>query len=431
MLHAPVGIVGAGPSGLALGAALAARDIDFEIVDSGRGVGGIWDIDRDATPMYESAHFISSKTLSSFPGFPMPEKYPDYPRHDQVLAYLRAYARHHDLERRCRFEMTVERAERAPRSDARWTLSFATGETRSYGALCLATGANWHPVLPEVPGRFTGESIHSFDYRSPDLFRGRRVLIVGAGNSGCDIACDAARNAERAFISVRRGYHFVPKYVFGKPADVFAHEGPALPSWLERRLFSFLIRRLLVGDVTRFGLPRPDHDVLESHPIMNTRMLHHLGHGDLEVRPDVREHDGDRVRFADGSEEEIDLIVWATGYRRIHPFLDPADLDRDRGTLDFYLNVAHRRYDDLFEMGLFETDGAAYPLLGLQAEVVAAALDPALPSDRRAEWNRRRESARPDVRGGRRYLDTPRHALYVHGASYERLLTREVARLTR
>lgn len=434
MPHAPIGIIGAGPAGLALGAALRARGLEFEILDAGRGPGGIWDIDRPDTPMYESAHFISSKSLSGFPGFPMPDAYPDYPRHDQVLAYLREFAAHHDLQRHTRFGVTVARAHREPGSGPdpapRWTVALDDGDERSYAALCLATGANWHPVIPDLPGTFSGEAIHSFEYRSPDLFRGRRVLIVGAGNSGCDIACDAARAARRAFVSVRRGYHFVPKYVFGKPADVFAHEGPALPAWLERRVFSFLIRRLLVGDVTRFGLPRPDHDVLESHPIMNTRMLHHLGHGDLEARPDVTELDGSRVRFADGSTEEIDLIVWATGYRRIHPFLEAADLDERNGALDFYLNVAHRRYDDLFEMGLFETDGAAYPLLGLQADLVAAVLDPALPASRRADWQARRATARPDVRGGRRYLDTPRHALYVHGASYEKLLRRELSRLS-
>lgn len=425
-----VGIIGAGPAGLALGAALRARGIDFRIIDAGQGPGGIWDIDRPRTPMYESAHFISSKTLSAMPGFPMPDDYPDYPRHDQILDYLRAFARDHDLERSCRFESEVVDARRS--EEGGWRVTLASAEVLHFPTLCLATGANWHPVIPEVPGDFTGESLHSFDYRSSDLFRGRRVLIVGGGNSGCDIACDAARTAERAFISLRRGYHFVPKYIFGRPADVFAASGPRLPPSIERRIFSFLIRRVLVGDLTRFGLPRPDHDVLESHPIMNSRLLHHLGHGDLEARPDVTGLDGRTVRFADGREEEVDVIVWATGYRRIHPFLNPDDdFDRSRGPRDLFLNLAHRHHDDIFELGLFETDGAAYPLLGLQAELVATLVDPALSAERRAAWAKRRAIARVDPRGGRRYLDTPRHAFYVHGASYARQLQREIARLKR
>ncbi|MEQ9569019.1 MAG: NAD(P)-binding domain-containing protein, partial [Longimicrobiales bacterium] len=301
MSEPPVAIVGAGPAGLAAAAALKARGLAFRILVAGRGFGGIWDIDRDETPMYESAHFISSKTRSTLPDHPMPPGYPDYPRHDQILAYVRSFAERHDLAREAEFGVRVTSAR--PEPEGGWSVETDDGRTRRFRALCSAVGTNWHPVVPDVPGPFDGTAFHSFDYRSPDVFRGRRVLVVGAGNSGCDIACDAARSARRAFISLRRGYHFVPKYVFGKPADVFAHEGPPLPAWLERKVFGFLLRRVLVGDVTRFGLPVPDHDLLESHPIMNTRLLHHLGHGDLEVRTDVEALDGDGVRFVDGRRE--------------------------------------------------------------------------------------------------------------------------------
>lgn len=422
-----MGIVGAGPAGLATAAALKARGLPVEILDAGRGPGGIWDIDRDATPMYESAHFISSKTLSALPDHPMPREYPDYPRHDQILSYVRAFAHRHDLVRDAVFGVRVVAAHRGPGGG--WTVETDDGRDRRYRALCAAVGTTWHPTVPEIPGVFDGSAFHSFDYRTADAFRDRRVLVVGAGNSGCDIACDAARSARRAFISLRRGYHFVPKYVFGKPADVFAHEGPALPAWLERRLFGLLLRRVLVGDLTRFGLPAPDHALLESHPIMNTRLLHHLGHGDLEVRPDVAAFDGTRVRFADGSSEEVDVVVWATGYRKAVPFLGDADPTLEPGAPDLYLALAHRRWADLFVMGLFETDGAAYPLFGLQARLAAAALDPRLPVERRDAWDARRRTRRPDLRGGRRYLDTPRHAMYVHSDTYRRALERETARL--
>lgn len=409
-------VVGAGPGGLAAAAALKRRGVPFDLVDAGRGPGGIWDIGRLETPMYESAHFISSKTLSGFRDFPMPDAFPDYPRHDRVLEYLRAYASHHELEAHAEFGVRVTRA--VPAEPGGWRVELDTGERRRYGGLCVAAGANWHPHLPEPRGNFTGESYHAFHYRSPEQLKGKRVLIVGAGNSGCDIACDAAEVAERAFLSVRRGYHFVPKYVLGKPSDVFAHRGPPLPSWLEERVFGFLLDRVLVGDVTRFGLPRPDHPVLASHPIMNTQVLHYLGHGDLAAVPDVRELRPRSVLFADGRVEEIEVIVWATGYERRYPFLELPD------PLDPYLDLFHRTRPDLWILGLFETDGAAYPLLSLQGALVAGyAADRAAGRDTSA-FDRLRREERPDLRGGRRYLDTQRHRWYVREAVYARILER-------
>lgn len=418
----PVCIIGAGPGGLVMAAALKARGIPFEIVDAGRQPGGIWDIDRDATPMYESAHFISSRRLSGLPGFPMPESYPDYPRHDRILEYLRAFAKHHDLARHITFGVRVDSASR--RDEGGWTIALSSGEQRQARALCVATGTTWFPRVPVVPGHFEGEAHHSFFYRSPREFEGKRVLIVGGGNSAADIACDAARHASAAFISLRRGYHFIPKFIFGQPSDVFAHSGPQLPRWLEERVFGFLINRVLVGDLTKYGLPKPDHAILRSHPILNTQILHHLGHGDISVRKDVASLDGKTVRFVDGTSEAIDLIVWATGYDKPFPFLREEDLDRSGDALDLYLNVFHRRHADLFFLGLFETDGAAYSLDGAQAALVASYLDPQTPASVRDGFDTLRRTDRPDLRGGVRYVASPRHDYYVKSDVYEKALRR-------
>ncbi len=418
--HEPVCVIGAGPGGLVMAAALKARGIPFEIVDAGRQPGGIWDIDRDETPMYESAHFISSRRLSGLPGFPMPESYPDYPKHDRILDYLRAFARHHDLERHITFGVRVESA--SCRDQGGWQIALSSGEQRQARALCVATGTTWFPRVPVVPGHFDGEVYHSFFYRSPREFEGKRVLIVGGGNSAADIACDAARHASAAFISLRRGYHFIPKFIFGQPSDVFAHSGPHLPRWLEERVFGFLINRILVGNLTRYGLPKPDHAILRSHPILNTQILHHLGHGDIAVRKDVAALDGKTVRFVDGSSEEIDLIVWATGYDKPFPFLRDEDLDRTGDVADLYLNVFHRRHADLFFIGLFETDGAAYSLDGAQARLVASYLDPQTPANVRDAFDTLRWTDRPDLRGGVQYVASPRHDYYVKSDVYEKAL---------
>lgn len=417
-------IIGAGPCGLIAAAALKSRGIPFQVVDAGRQPGGIWDIDRDATPMYDSAHFISSRQLSGLPGLPMPEGYPHYPRHDLILDYMKSFASHHDLERHITFGVKVTGVTR--RDSGGWNVALDSGETRQCAALVVATGTTWQPRVPQIPGRFTGEAYHSFHYRSPREFEGKRVLIVGGGNSGADIACDAARSAARAFISLRRGYYFIPKFIFGMPSDVFSHNGPSLPRWLEERFFSFLLNRILVGDLTKFGLQKPDHPILRSHPILNTQILHHLGHGDIQARRDVKSLDGNVVHFVDGTREEIDLIVWATGYDKRFPFLPQTELDGTPDALDLYLNVFHRRHPDLFFMGLFETDGAAYGLAGLQANLVARFLDPALPASTREAFDQERAASRPDLRGGVPYIDSIRHTYYVKGDAYEKVL-REAA----
>jgi cation diffusion facilitator CzcD-associated flavoprotein CzcO len=286
---------------------------------------------------------------------------------------------------------------------------------------------NWHPNMPSVPGAFDGEQIHSSAFRSPEVFKSKRVLVVGGGNSGVDIACEAARHASHAFISLRRGYHFIPKHIFGKPSDVFAHTGPQLPWRLEEMVFGFLVNRVLVGNLRRYGLPKPDHPILRSHPIMNTQILGHLERGEIQYRPDVKELRDRGVLFADGREEEIDLIVWATGYRRRFPFLEETV---GSGKPDLYLELFHRHHPTLFFMGVFEVDGAAYPLHSVQAEAIARYLAARANAPHFAErFDGLRATSKPDLRGGRPYLASLRHEYYVKGDVYERALKEACERL--
>lgn len=413
-------VVGAGPSGLCMGRWFIERAIPFDILERSHDLGGLWNFDRPDTPLYESTHFISSKTQSAFRDFPMPSHYPDYPHHSQILAYLRSYADHHRLGGFLEFGQSVDRVDF---EDDAWTVHTKAGERRRYAGVVVANGHNWDPHVPVLPGHFDGQMIHSARYRSPDELRGKRVLIVGAGNSGCDLAVDAAIHARRAFLSLRRGYYFIPKHIFGKPADVFAHEGPRLPMWLTQPLFQALLR-LLVGDLRRYGLPRPDHRLFESHPLMNTQVLHHLAHGDLQACPDVRELHGDRVAFEDGSEEKVDLIVLATGYHASIPFLDD-HVYRTGDRSELFLNVFHRRHRNLFVVGLFENDGAAFPLIDRQCQLIAELIAArSCAPDRAARFERRIQGPEPDFTAGVRFLGVRRMSTYVMTRPYARYLDR-------
>ncbi|MFM7145616.1 MAG: flavin-containing monooxygenase, partial [Actinomycetales bacterium] len=310
-------VVGAGPAGLATARALQANGVDYLQVERHAGVGGLWDIDNPGSPMYESAHFISSRTLSAFSGYPMPQDYPDYPSRRQVLAYLQGFAERYELPKRIRFNTAVQAIKQHP--DGSWSATFTDGSQEHFSAVACATGMLWEPLMPKYPGHFDGAIRHSVTYRNADDLRGKRVLVIGAGNSGCDIACDIGRVADQTYVSVRRGYWFIPKHVFGIPSDVFAESGPHLPVRLQQRLFGWLLR-VLNGDVTRLGLPKPDHRLFETHPILNTEILQRLQHGDVIAKPDVARLDGAQVQFTDGSSVPIDVIITATGYRHTIPY---------------------------------------------------------------------------------------------------------------
>ena len=421
-------ILGAGPSGLANARVLKKLSIPFDLVEKSGFSGGIWDHRRKDTPIYSTTHFISSKTMSTFRDFPMPEDYPDYPSHEQILAYIRNFSAANGLESAIRFNTEV--TDLAPLPGGGWNATFDHGEQREYQGVIVANGRNWYPNWPDYTGSFSGEIIHSKDYQGPDQLKGKRVLIVGGGNSACDIACDAAMTAEQTWISMRRGYHFIPKHVFGIPSDVFANQGPHLPLWLERPVFRFLLNKLLIGDLRRYGLPKPDHPLFASHPIMNTRILHHLSHGDLQYLPDIKVLDGSRVHFSNGQSIEPDLIIYATGYNQVFPFLRSEVFSWNPDQPDLFLNIFSRQYANLLFAGFVEADGAAFPLISLQADLIGAYLSQQIKDPVRWQKFRDRcESERPDLSGGIKHLPTARHAHYTQSHLYAKVLKKEFRRL--
>lgn len=408
-------VVGGGPAGLSIARAFKILGLEFDVYERHSDVGGIWAPGNRGTPMYESAHFISSKNQSNFLDYPMPDEYPDYPSNRQIDSYLRSFASAYSLYDDISLDTEVLAA---VFEDDGWTVHLLDGDTRRYSHLICANGTNWHPRLPRHPGNFGGEMIHSVNYDSLDQFKGRRVLVVGAGNSGCDIACDAAKMADAAFISLRRGYHFIPKHLFGIPADEFAKKGPKLPPRLQQAVFGRLLR-LLNGDVTRLGLPKPDHKIFESHPIANSQLLHYLAHGDIKAKDDIVRLDEGGAFFEDGSREDVDFIVYATGYEWRIPYVNPAHFRWEGGRPDLYMNLFSRENRRLFGMGFTETSGGAYQLFDNMADLIGRHLldvrkDPA----RAASFRRLVQTERPDLSGGFNYVASDRHTSYVNADAY-------------
>ena len=311
----------------------------------------------------------------------------------------------------------------APEGDV-WRVELSTGEVRHYAGVIACPGVTWHGTMPKLPGAetFTGQARHSVTYRDPEEFRGKRVLIIGAGNSGVDIACDAARTAGAAYFSVRRGYRFVPKHLFGIPTDVLVSgkvlppKGAAVSGDLNKML------DMLSGDLTRLGLPAPDHDALASHPIMNTQILHYLSHGDLTAKGDVKGFDGLHVLFADGSVEAIDLVLFCTGYDYRLPFFDEGLFEWKSGRPQLYLNILHRSLPGLYVLGFAEFADAAYRRFDEMAQMIVADINARETGVKADVMAAMRATDRPDLRGGKVYIDSARHANYVNAETLMQVL---------
>ncbi len=423
-------IIGAGPMGLATAKVFRELGIPFRGFEMHKDVGGLWDIDGPRSTMYETAHLISSKRMTEFADFPMAENVAEYPSHHEVKAYFHAFADHFDLHRHYQFRAEVIKAEPKGASGEGWTLVWRDPEggeyTGHFKGILIANGTLSEPNMPTFNGHFTGELIHSSAYRLPQQLTGKRVLIIGAGNSGCDIAVDAIHHGTRCDISLRRGYYFVPKYVFGKPADTVGG-AVRLPMWLKRTVDQVILS-WFVGNPQKYGFPKPDYKLYESHPIVNSLILFHAGHGDINVRADVDRFDGKTVHFKDGASGEYDLVLAATGYKLHYPFIDQALLNWQGDAPHLFLNCMHPTRDDLYLMGMVEATGLGWHGRHDQAEMVARYIK-ALGTDAVQEIAQEKAGAFRRADGGMNYLKLARMAYYVDKTTYLREVHRVIETL--
>jgi cation diffusion facilitator CzcD-associated flavoprotein CzcO len=420
-------IIGAGSSGLTAAKTFNERGIPFDCLERERDIGGLWNEGTNTGVVYESTYLVSSRKYTGFEDYPLPEEYPTYPSHRETLAYLRAYAMNFGILDKIELNATVERAERVKDG---WRVKVA-GEARPrfYRALVIANGHHHVPRMPNIPGTFTGEIMHSRDYRSVKQLADKRVVVVGSGNSGCDIVVDATSVARRVYLSMRRGTYFVPKFMFGRPMDGiinFCEKFP-LPPGLRNRLYTHW-HRLMVGKNERYGLPEPEHRIGDTHPTMNTVLPQLAAHGRIGVKPDITKFAGNTVRFSDGNEVEADLVVFATGYEISIPFLDNSLLfGPDKQPL-LYLNVFHPEIDDLFAVGLIQANGSIWRLADDQSKLVASYLIAMAERHQRADWFKeiKRQGHASMVEGS--YVKSDRHRLEANYYAYRRKLKRHLRR---
>ncbi len=301
-------------------------------------------------------------------------------------------------------------------------------QSATFKGLMIANGTLSEPNLPSFKGEFTGDIIHSSEYRYPNQLTGKKVLIVGAGNSGCDIAVDAIHHGAKCDLSMRRGYYFVPKYVFGKPADTMGGL-IKLPMWLKRRIDGMILK-WFVGDPQKYGFPKPDYQLYESHPVVNSLVLYHAGHGDIKIRKDIDHLEGKTVHFTDGSKDDYDMILAATGYKLHYPFIDKELLNWQGDAPHMYLNAMHPNRDDLFLLGMVEASGLGWQGRHEQAEMIARYIKGLEQGSAAAkELQTTKSSGFERATGGMNYLKLARMAYYVDKATYRGAVTGWIKKL--
>ncbi|MHB8532556.1 MAG: flavin-containing monooxygenase [Solirubrobacteraceae bacterium] len=424
-------VIGAGVSGLTACKALDDFDVPHTCFEASDEVGGNWYFQNPngVSSAYRSLHIDISKPSISFRDFPMPDRYPDYPHHSHIHEWLCDYADAFDVRRNIRFNTRVSSAERG--AGGGWTISLDDGSphgggqaSQSFDALLVCNGHHWDPRRPDFPGSFDGPQIHSHDYIDPsdplDL-KGKRVLVVGIGNSAVDIVSELGRKTmcEVVFLSTRSGAYVVPKYLFGKPADQVVKSNPMLPAKLQRRM-ARLLPLIFSGRMEDFGLPTPNHQFLDAHPTVSSELLGRLGAGDAVAKGDVAELLGDAVRFADGSVEQVDAIIYATGYNVSFPFFQDGFMSAPDNVLPLYKRMLKPGIDDLAFIGLGQPIPTIFPFSELQSKIAARWLsgDWAPPPPAQME----REIVEDEAFHTGHFLAKPRHTMQLEWYSYKREL---------
>lgn len=434
-------IIGAGSSGIIAAKVLKEKGLPYDCIEIGSKIGGLWRYNNDngMSSAYKSLHINSSRRQMAFSDFPMPHEYPDFPHHSHIIRYFDNYVERFGLTENVEFrsrvenvskcgegyEVTISRNMAAPDA-ANKPPVYQPGalEKRHYRSVIVANGHHWSPKTAQFPGEFDGQALHSHFYKTPDQFADKRVLIIGIGNSGCDIACDISRVAAETVLSTRRGAHIIPKYIFGKPLDVvcppqFWH---LLPISVLKSFFSICLY-LARGRMKRYGLPTPPHKILEEHPTVSGELLNRIGHGQVKIKPNVSGFEGKQVRFVDSTCQEFDAVVFATGYEIKFPFLSDQLLRCEANEVQLYRKAVHPEHRGLYFVGLVQPWGPLMPLAEAQSEWISNLISGvgALPS--KEEMLKSIERERMAMR--KRYTNSERHTIQVDFHPYLRQLKTE------
>jgi len=421
-----VAVIGAGPCGIT--AIKNFNDQGFEVTAFERceGVGGNWRFNDPSghSSVFETTHIISSKYTSFYEDFPLPKDASDYPSHKELLKYFNDYADHFDINRLIKFGTEVLHCKYT--DDAKWIIQWRSLDSENinedkFDALVVCNGHHHEPRYPSYPGDFSGEYLHSHDYKSAKPFADKRVLVIGGGNSACDVAVETARVAKKTTISWRRGYHLIPKFMFGLTTDIFSYKSRWLPVPLRVPFMKFMLE-LIQGKNEDIGLPKVTNSILATHPTVNSELYDAIRHGKVKPKPDIDKIDQNTVHFKDSSHEDFDVIIACTGFKIKHRFFDKDLIDFENGPVPLLHKMIPANINNLYFIGLFQPLGCIWPGAELQSKLAAKHLaglwEPNSDMQKLIDF----EISNPDVQ----QVESPRHTITVDDFSFRKRLKKEL-----
>jgi dimethylaniline monooxygenase (N-oxide forming) len=422
-------IIGAGSSGITAAKALKEHGISFDCFEKGSQIGGNWRFNNDngMSSAYRSLHINTNRMVMAYSDYPMPEDYPMFPHHSHIIQYFDDYVNHFNIRSDIQFNTEVLDVSR--NSDGSFTVK-TDKQVAEYQNVIIANGHHWNPRYPEpaFAGTFTGEVIHSHYYKEVEQVKGKNVLVVGIGNSAVDIACEAARtHTGKVVISTRSGANIVPNWLWSIPFDSLASPLTSKLPLAFQRFFLGTALRLARGKQEDFGVPKPKRPLLSEHPTLSQDLLNLAGRGLVKFKPNIKEFKGKTVVFEDGTEQDFDMIVYATGYKVTFPFLKETTFDISE-TNDFrlYKKVIHPDYQGLYFLALVQPLGAIMPLAEVQSKWIAKILKGECTVPNREEMLKSIEADKQAM--AKRYTASPRHTLQVDFHPYRESVEREMKR---
>ena len=423
-----VAVIGAGPSGIT--AIKNFADAGFEVTAFERclGVGGNWRFNDPSghSSVFETTHIISSKYTSFYEDHPLPESASDYPSHTELLNYFNDYADTFDIKKLIKFGTEVERCQQD--EDSLWDISWKDLETNEsmsgkFDGLVVCNGHHHEPRYPDYPGEFSGEFIHSHDFKSAKPFANKKVLVIGGGNSACDVAVETARISSSTHLSWRRGYYLIPKFMYGLPVDMYALKNRWMPAFI-REPFTKLMLQIFQGRNKDIGLQEPTQNLFGTHPTVNSELYYAVRHGKVTPHKDILRYEGKTIHFVDGSKEDFDVVIACTGFKIKHKFFDKDFLCFEEGKVPLLHRMIPAKIKNLYFIGLFQPLGCIWPGAELQSKLAAKHLKGLWKPKKPIKVLIDAELNKPDVK----QIDTPRHTITVDDFAFRERLKKELAR---